>query len=79
MTRDLALAARDIRWKHKVKPKDCVHVASALEAGCEVLYTHDEQMVKRSGKLGGTPPLKVEMPTWNWQIPLPEPDATLQS
>src|SRR5690606_20789210 len=35
--------ARDLRWKHSItlKPADSIHVATALEAGCDEFITWD--------------------------------------
>lgn len=67
LTRAIALKARDLRWEHGIEPKDCVHVASALEAHCETLYTHDGGLLSKHRQVGGDPVLKIELPTWEAQ------------
>ena len=59
--------ARDLVWRHGVKPKDAVHIASALEARCEMLHTNDRGLQNFSEKLGGDPVLKIAEPTWERQ------------
>ena len=39
LTRPIAEAARDLCWSRGIRPKDAVHVASALAASCPVLHT----------------------------------------
>jgi len=67
LTRPIAEAARDLCWSHGVRPKDAVHVASALAANCGVLHTHDEGLQKRSGQVGRDPILEITQPAWTWQ------------
>ena len=64
LTRDIALNARQLRWDFNLEPKDCVHVASAIEAHCDVLYTNDGKLRAATGKVGGDPALRIELPTW---------------
>ncbi len=70
LTRDRALAARALVWgnQNAIKPKDAVHVVSAIDARCDVLQTNDGDMVDLSGQLGGSPPLRIEFPTWTRQL-----------
>lgn len=56
--RRIAEFARQLVWKHGVKPKDSVHVASALVAKVDELHTFDDDLLKLDGKLG-SPPLKI--------------------
>lgn len=67
LTRPIAEAARDLCWDHRVRPKDAVHVASAIAAECEVLHTHDRNLQKRSGRVRGDPVLEIAPPSWTWQ------------
>src|SRR5262245_32887636 len=39
VTRSVAESAQDLVWKHGIKPKDAIHVATALEAGAIALET----------------------------------------
>ncbi len=70
VSRTTALAARDLVRAHGIRPKDAIHVASALEAHCDVLHTHDSMLIRASGMVGGTPLLRIEPPSWTQQLPL---------
>lgn len=61
LTRRIAEEARELVWEHGVKPKDAIHVASALASGAAVLNTFDRDLAARSGALG-EPPLTTEPP-----------------
>lgn len=67
LSRLTAESARDLVWRHGVRPKDAVHVASALEAKCEVFQTNDKRLWKFSEKVGGDPVLRIEEPNWQRQ------------
>jgi predicted nucleic acid-binding protein len=62
VTRVVAEAARDLVWQG-LRPKDAIHVASALDARCDVLYTRDGPMCGRNGQVGGSPALRIESPS----------------
>jgi len=67
LTRPIAEAARDLCWDRRIRPKDAIHVASAIAARCAVLHTHDETLQKRSRLVGGDPILGITPPAWTWQ------------
>ena len=67
LSRPIAEAARDLCWNYRIRPKDAVHVASALAAKCEVLHTYDTNLKKRSQQVGGSPTLDITAPEWIWQ------------
>ena len=67
LTRPIGEAARDLCWNRRIRPKDAVHVASAIAARCSVLHTHDEDLQKRSLQVGGDPILEITPPAWTWQ------------
>lgn len=50
--RDIAESAQEFFWDHKVRPKDAIHVASAVAAKVPVLETYDDKLLKLSGKIG---------------------------
>lgn len=64
--RTVAEMAQDLVWQHGVKPKDAVHLATALTTGpavgIEQLDTFDDELIALSGKLGDDPPLKIGRP-----------------
>lgn len=66
VSREIAELARDLVWDHGVKPKDAVHVASALVAEAPIFETFDRPLIRRSKNLGGTPPMVIREP------PLPQ-------
>jgi predicted nucleic acid-binding protein len=68
LNRITALKARDLVWNAGIDPKDAVHVASALEARCEVLFTTEGPLRTKTGLVGGTPNLRIEMPSWTRQL-----------
>lgn len=67
VTRPIAEAARDLCWSRGIRPKDAVHVASALAASCGVLHTHDEVLQRKSRQVCGDPILEITQPAWSWQ------------
>ena len=67
LTRPIAEAARDLCWNRRIRPKDAIHMASAIAARCVVLHTHDEDLQKRSRQVGGDPILEIIPPAWTWQ------------
>jgi len=58
--RQIAEAARSLIWQFPhLKPKDAIHVASALSQELEILHSYDnDDLVKFSGKMGN-PKLKI--------------------
>jgi predicted nucleic acid-binding protein len=61
VTRKTSELAQDLVWDHAVRPKDAIHIATALEAGVPVIETFDEPFIKKSGLIG-SPPLIIRMP-----------------
>ena len=52
VTRGVSELAQDVVWDHGIKPKDAVHVATALEAKVLALETFDAELIKKSGVRG---------------------------
>jgi predicted nucleic acid-binding protein len=71
--RTLAEDAQEFYWDFGVKPKDAIHVASAIAGGCTILETYDEGLIKLDGKLG-TPPLTIRKPV---PLSVPKPKRPL--
>jgi predicted nucleic acid-binding protein len=61
VTRGIAESAQDLVWNHSIRPKDAIHVATALEASAVALETFDEGLIGKSGQVG-TPPLLIRKP-----------------
>ncbi|MGH7057386.1 MAG: type II toxin-antitoxin system VapC family toxin [Acetobacteraceae bacterium] len=55
LTRSIAEDAQDLVWNQSIRPKDAVHVATALATGCAALETFDEGLLKQSGMVGSRP------------------------
>lgn len=62
VTRTIAESAQDLVWSHSIKPKDAIHVATAIDANATVLETFDDLLIKKSGTVGGTPYLVIRKP-----------------
>jgi len=74
--RFIAEAARRLVWEENVKPKDAIHVATALaqDVPIDQLDTFDGPLIKLSRKLGD-PPLLIGMPNLPARLPF-EDDPT---
>ena len=70
VTRMIAEAARNIVWDTSVRPKDAIHVATAIHTKADVLNTFDKVLLSQNGKLGN-PPLNIEKPYEPGQPSLP--------
>lgn len=64
ITRRVAEEARAYVWEFGVKPKDALHVATAIDAGVPLLNTFDQSLKSKSGKLG-SPGLVIAIPAWS--------------
>ena len=64
--RHIAERAQEVVWQNGVKPKDAIHVATALSLadgrGVEQLDTFDNYLIGQSGAVGGNPPLQIGRP-----------------
>jgi predicted nucleic acid-binding protein len=60
--RPLAEAAQRYVWDFNVRPKDAIHVASAIRARAPALETYDRDLIKLSGRVGGNPVLQIREP-----------------
>lgn len=65
LDRTIAEQAQDVVWDHGVKPKDSVHVATALSAAetldIDQLDTFDGKLLSLTGRIGN-PPLVIGRP-----------------
>jgi predicted nucleic acid-binding protein len=61
VTRSTAELAQDLVWNHQVRPKDAIHVATAIEARVAILETFDKPLIAKSGLIG-EPPMVIRMP-----------------
>lgn len=78
--REIAESAQEQFWDHGVRPKDAVHIASALAAKVPVFETYDVKLLKLSGKVGdGTLIIREPVPVFgsSGAIPPPPTQGTL--
>lgn len=61
VTRTIAERARDVVWDYGIKPKDAIHVATALTINLPVINTFDKNLLSHNGKIGD-PPIIIEHP-----------------
>lgn len=61
LDRHLAEQARLLVWNHDIKPRDAIHVATAIDAQVDRLETFDEGLIKKSGQVG-EPTLEIGPP-----------------
>lgn len=61
VTRTIAERARDVVWDYGIKPKDAIHVATALTINLPVINTFDKNLLSKNGKIGN-PPITIEHP-----------------
>jgi predicted nucleic acid-binding protein len=55
VTRSIAEGAQDLVWNHGIRPKDAIHVATALDAHVTALETFDDQLLNKSETIGNPP------------------------
>lgn len=62
VTRSISESAQDLVWDHGVKPKDAIHVATALKiTRLSALETFDDDLLKLTNMIG-MPPLQIRKP-----------------
>ncbi len=61
VTRKLAENAQELVWNNNIRPKDAIHVATAVHLKVDVLETFDVDLVKKSGSIGN-PLLRIRQP-----------------
>jgi predicted nucleic acid-binding protein len=69
LDRAIAERARRLVWENNIRPKDAVHVVTALDAGVEQLDTFDQDLHAKSGTVGN-PPLAIGRPNLPQQLSL---------
>jgi len=74
--RFVAEDARRLVWDKNVKPKDAIHLATALRQDVEIdqFDTFDEGLIKLSGSLGD-PPLQIGFPNLPPKLPFEQEDV----
>jgi len=61
VSRKLAENAQFLVWENGIKPKDAIHVATAIHLSADALETFDTDLVRKSGTVGD-PLLKIRLP-----------------
>jgi len=61
VTREVSESAQLLVWDRDIKPKDAIHVATALDARAVALETFDRGLITKSGTVG-TSPLIIRQP-----------------
>jgi predicted nucleic acid-binding protein len=61
VTRRISENAQELVWNDRIRPKDAIHVATALDANVDALETFDEGLLKKSGSVGN-PSLEIRKP-----------------
>jgi predicted nucleic acid-binding protein len=51
VTREVAELSRDLVWDHGIKPKDAIHVASALASDVSMFETYDRPLMNKGNKV----------------------------
>ena len=59
--RQTAELARELIWKNRLKPRDAIYVATALQARLGILDTFDKELIGLDEKLG-SPLRRIGMP-----------------
>ena len=76
--RFIAEEARDLVWWKKVKPKDAIHLATAMRQDVPIdqFDTFDNGLIKLSGSLGD-PPLTIGVPSLPPKLPFEVADEDI--
>jgi hypothetical protein len=61
VTRKVGEDAQILVWDHSVKPKDAIHVATAVFYKADAMETFDADLIKKDRKIG-EPPLRIREP-----------------
>ena len=59
VSRKISESAQDLVWDHGIKPKDAIHVATALHLRVDAFETFDAKLIRKSV---GDPPLAIREP-----------------
>lgn len=70
VTRKIAESAQILVWENDIRPKDAIHVATAISYGSFALETFDAGLISKSGKVGN-PLLLIREPEAAAQARMP--------
>jgi predicted nucleic acid-binding protein len=68
VTREIAELSRDLVWDKGIKPKDAIHVASAIAANATICETYDVPLIRKGNKATN---IKFRQPPLRGQPNLP--------
>lgn len=72
--RPTATLARELIWKHGLKTRDAMHLATAIYWKLPIVETTDQDdLIPLSGQVG-TPPIEIRLPRWD-EPPPPEDEG----
>jgi len=75
LDRRLALLARNAYWEHGIHPHDAVHLVTAIDSGCDRLWTTDPHLLKHNGIAN----LAILRPKCEGQLGLPDTTPKAES
>ncbi len=52
VSRKTSESAQILVWDNSIKPKDAIHVATAIHLGADALETFDKSLIRKSGTVG---------------------------
>jgi predicted nucleic acid-binding protein len=70
VNRKIAESAQSHVWDNDIRPKDAIHVATAISFACDALETFDKGSIVKSGKVG-SPLLLIREPQAAAQARMP--------
>ncbi len=70
VSRRVAEAAQEMVWKHGIRPKDGVHVATALIWKIPIFISYDENLTKRKGLITSIGKIQFSEPVGSKQMSL---------
>lgn len=69
LDRITAELARRLVWESGITPKDAIHLATALRAGCRRMDTTDRALLaKRSVSFEDYGPVEIKLPSWDHPV-----------
>ena len=74
VSRKIAENAQDVVWNFDVRPRDAIHVATAIHMKVDALETFDGELIKKNQKIGNSPltirePQAEKQPAFDLQAP----------
>jgi predicted nucleic acid-binding protein len=70
VNRRLAESSQEMVWEHGIKPKDGIHVATALAYKIPVFLSYDDNLVKRQNLITSIGKIQISEPVGSKQLSL---------